>query len=131
MLKFSSCLDHTPSARWMEEKSTPDNQFHPPSRSSIWTEIVPNGGLRDAMVFRYSGKVFNAQAPVAQLDRASGYEPEGREFESLRAHHPRSVRTGHIGNTSFLMYWIIKMRHGQRGHFSSSGRASASVVAEI
>ena len=24
-------------------------------------------------------------APVAQLDRASGYEPEGREFESLRA----------------------------------------------
>ena len=26
-------------------------------------------------------------APVAQLDRASGFEPEGREFESLRAHH--------------------------------------------
>ena len=25
------------------------------------------------------------QAPVAQLDRVSGYEPEGREFESLRA----------------------------------------------
>jgi hypothetical protein len=26
-------------------------------------------------------------APVAQLDRASDYESEGREFESLRAHH--------------------------------------------
>ncbi len=26
-------------------------------------------------------------APVAQLDRASGYEPEGRMFESCRAHH--------------------------------------------
>ncbi len=26
-------------------------------------------------------------APVAQLDRAFGYEPKGREFESLRAHH--------------------------------------------
>jgi hypothetical protein len=26
-------------------------------------------------------------APVAQLDRANGYEPLGREFESLRAHH--------------------------------------------
>ena len=26
-------------------------------------------------------------APVAQLDRASGYEPEGRMFESFRAHH--------------------------------------------
>ena len=25
-------------------------------------------------------------APVAQLDRASGFEPGGREFESLRAH---------------------------------------------
>ena len=29
----------------------------------------------------------NRPAPLAQLDRASGYEPEGREFESLRAHH--------------------------------------------
>jgi hypothetical protein len=25
------------------------------------------------------------------LDRASGYEPEGREFESLRAHHFRGI----------------------------------------
>ena len=32
-------------------------------------------------------KVLPFPAPVAQLDRASGYEPEGREFESLRAHH--------------------------------------------
>ena len=30
-------------------------------------------------------------APLAQLDRASGYEPEGREFESLRARHFFSV----------------------------------------
>jgi hypothetical protein len=32
----------------------------------------------------------NAQprnAPVAQLDRVSGYEPEGRRFESFRARH--------------------------------------------
>ena len=27
-------------------------------------------------------------APVAQMDRATGYEPVGRAFESLRAHHP-------------------------------------------
>jgi hypothetical protein len=27
------------------------------------------------------------RAPVAQLDRAPGYEPGGREFESLRARH--------------------------------------------
>jgi hypothetical protein len=31
----------------------------------------------------YNGR----RAPVAQLDRASGYEPEGRLFESARAHH--------------------------------------------
>ncbi len=27
----------------------------------------------------------SSQAPVAQLDRVLGYEPSGREFESLRA----------------------------------------------
>ncbi|MEY3808090.1 MAG: hypothetical protein RI893_1066 [Pseudomonadota bacterium] len=27
------------------------------------------------------------KAPVAQLDRVLGYEPSGREFESLQAHH--------------------------------------------
>jgi hypothetical protein len=30
-------------------------------------------------------------APLAQLDRASDYESEGREFESLRAHHSSEV----------------------------------------
>jgi hypothetical protein len=28
-----------------------------------------------------------SNAPVAQLDRVPGYEPGGREFESLRARH--------------------------------------------
>ena len=32
-------------------------------------------------------QLFLKCAPVAQLDRASGYEPEGRQFESVRAHH--------------------------------------------
>ena len=31
-------------------------------------------------------------APLAQLDRATGYEPVGREFESLRAHHSSANR---------------------------------------
>ena len=30
-------------------------------------------------------------APVAQLDRVPGYEPGGREFESLRARHSRTT----------------------------------------
>jgi hypothetical protein len=34
-----------------------------------------------------SGIVKFLRGPVAQLDRANGYEPLGREFESLRAHH--------------------------------------------
>ncbi len=34
------------------------------------------------------------KAPLAQLDRASDYESEGREFESLRVHFffPPTVR---------------------------------------
>ena len=32
-------------------------------------------------------------APLAQLDRASGYGPEGRGFESLTACHPEIVVT--------------------------------------
>ena len=31
------------------------------------------------------------KAPVAQLDRVIGYEPSGREFESLQAHHTEKV----------------------------------------
>src|SRR5580692_8745532 len=31
--------------------------------------------------------IYGYVAPLAQLDRASGYEPEGRVFESPRAHH--------------------------------------------
>jgi hypothetical protein len=31
--------------------------------------------------------LFAPSAPVAQLDRVPGFEPGGREFESLRARH--------------------------------------------
>ncbi len=36
-----------------------------------------------------------SNAPVAQLDRASDYESEGRTFESFRAHHkpPSGLKT--------------------------------------
>ena len=33
-------------------------------------------------------------APLAQLDRASGYEPGGRKFESCRAHQSCQQLTG-------------------------------------
>ncbi len=37
--------------------------------------------------FAKIGKLLLTFAPLAQLDRASDYESEGREFESLRARH--------------------------------------------
>jgi hypothetical protein len=46
-------------------------------------------------------KYFLSEAPLAQLDRASGYEPEGREFESLRAHHSLSITCRESPNLSF------------------------------
>ena len=42
---------------------------------------------RVSAIIEISAACFSRIAPLAQLDRASGYEPEGREFESLRAHH--------------------------------------------
>src|SRR5215207_9737741 len=34
-------------------------------------------------------RILVSVAPVAQLDRASDFESEGREFEPLRAHQPK------------------------------------------
>ena len=39
-------------------------------------------------------------APVAQLDRACGYEPQGREFESLRARQSLSNNTDYINRST-------------------------------
>jgi hypothetical protein len=44
-------------------------------------------------------------APLAQLDRASGYEPEGREFESLRAHH----LFNHLGHRVKGALWLLSV----------------------
>ena len=49
--------------------------------------------LKKLLHFRFGyaiiNKLFGARqyAPLAQLDRASGYGPEGRGFESLTAYH--------------------------------------------
>ena len=36
-------------------------------------------------------KLSERHAPLAQLDRASGYGPEGRGFESLTAYHREPI----------------------------------------
>ena len=38
---------------------------------------------------KYGGYFY--QVPLAQLDRVSGYEPEGRGFESLRVRQSQSL----------------------------------------
>ena len=48
------------------------------SRSLSGTPLVPS----EPLCYR----VVPQHAPVAQLDRASGFEPEGRGFKSLRAY---------------------------------------------
>ena len=40
-----------------------------------------------ATIFLFINECNQTYALVAQLDRVFGYEPKGREFESLRAHH--------------------------------------------
>ena len=42
-------------------------------------------------------------ALVAQLDRATGYEPVGQEFESLRAHHNKKQAVSCNRLTAFLL----------------------------
>jgi hypothetical protein len=52
---------------------------------SLTPKLAPPGP--NSVAYAASGTRPETQAPVAQLDRASGFEPEGREFESLRARH--------------------------------------------
>ena len=59
-----------------------------PSRAASLTLSRRRPGLGSKGLSAGQGLLrWKSSAPLAQLDRASGYEPEGREFESLRARH--------------------------------------------
>ena len=45
--------------------------------------------------------LMNYRGPVAQLDRASDYESEGRAFESLRDHHSKPLKPNGFGGFWF------------------------------
>ena len=45
-------------------------------------------------------------ALVAQLDRATGYEPVGQEFESLRAHHNKKQSVSCNRLTAFFVSFL-------------------------
>ncbi len=49
--------------------------------------LIPIEGSNPSLSAILACKELNHSAPVAQLDRVPGYEPGGREFESLRARH--------------------------------------------
>jgi hypothetical protein len=69
-------------------------------------------------MIRYFGcSTFLFSAPVAQLDRAFGFEPKGREFESLRAHHNQQL-TGSERFEGKINYSARKLNtiRQQRGH---------------
>ena len=46
-------------------------------------------------------------APLAQLDRASGYGPEGREFESCHVHLINPVLSVHTDDAGLFVYYFI------------------------
>ena len=49
-------------------------------------------------------------ALVAQLDRATGYEPVGREFESLQAHHTFQGVARYLA-TPFLRHKVLTLQY--------------------
>ena len=67
--------------------SRPASTSTSPRSAEPVNHIWSNKGLSVDSSFHPLETAIVETAPLAQLDRASGYEPEGREFESLRAHH--------------------------------------------
>ena len=60
---------------------------------------------------------YNAcSAPVAQLDRVSDYESEGREFESLPAHH--APHRGRDASVHFLFVSLFSKRTNSGNPYS-------------
>ena len=58
-------------------------------------------------------------APVAQLDRVSDYESEGREFESLPAHH--APHRGRDASVHFLFVSLFSKRTNGGNHRCEGG----------
>ena len=55
-------------------------------------EVFFSHPLDKSSKFRYSSRPALQNAAVAQLDRVSGYEPEGRGFESCQPRHTKFER---------------------------------------
>ena len=53
--------------------------------------------------------ILKLNAPVAQLDRVTGYEPVGRGFESLLAHQSFSILTKE--NPQYIKMWTFLSKY--------------------
>src|SRR6516164_9046541 len=74
--------------RWARKNAVEiESRGFPPKRLS--TRSLPRRS--SARILCYN-RATALPAPLAQLDRASGYEPEGREFESLRARQKSPIK---------------------------------------
>ena len=58
-------------------------------------------------------KNINSYASVAQLDRVGGFEPLGREFESLRVHQTKKKGVNVLAFTPFLFVLYSEVRTPQ------------------
>ena len=82
-----------------------------------WSHTVYDPDIRNGALFRdASGSsrlppgltALQRNAPVAQLDRASDYESEGRTFESFRARHFSTVRSGYTGYAAVIPRFVLE-----------------------
>ena len=81
--------------------------------SAVRQQIAPTFALT-----HYAAMHHNCiSAPVAQLDRAPGYELGGREFESLRARHQKSTRVNGLALIGpFALRAIFRVRAKSVSH---------------
>src|SRR5688572_25371752 len=86
--------------------------------------------LADGIIgVRQSRRTLGSAAPVAQLDRAPGFEPVGRGFKSLRAHQPsltacRTVSYGWQANLRSLARPLSELRWASRFRWRSRSKLS-------
>lgn len=74
MRAFKAVNEYAGVVQWLESQ---------PSKLVVWVRFPSPAPTRRKGTIALGG--IKRYAPIAQLDRVSGYEPEGRGFESLLA----------------------------------------------
>ena len=64
-------------------------------------------------------------APVAQLDRVTGYEPVGQGFESLPAYHMSTLTLIELAWTFFIIILDFTLKRGKNATFRDNARKVA------